>query len=544
MFTKRTLLFVACALTLAACNKTAPVFNDDPDDPALAGESSGTVRIVPLMTKVTETSFENTDAIGVTITPSAEIEGFSAQNLKFVHDGTAFSSSLKWYSTGTTTSTITAYYPWSATVPTSFTVQADQRNGTGPSDFVAGSKADVLPTTAAVPIPFKHKLTRIKLNVTNNAQGDLDRIVLKGGVLTAVLDQDFNASADPNATPGEIIACQGQSGYYLIVPPQTVTFTASVYTTGGEELSQGLVETSLAAGKQYTVNMIVNPSDLSVTLSGEVEGWSDGGEIGGAEPVVPSALEEHLTDGYIIYHDVQYSVVKMDDNKWWMAQNLAYVPEGITVSDDNTNVTAGVYYPLVLNSDQSAPIFSKDEAVIASNGYLYQSEVALGLNVDDLTTVTAAQALEGAQGICPDGWHIPTIADITGLVGKAVSPIETNANAPYYNGSNGSIALLNADGFNMEAYGMVSIGTNVATTGTLSGRMSGYDHLCSSMFCGSSYAGVTYNTANDESSGIKNLQFYGLMPMTNKAAEADYTCNGTKVSYRIAGPVRCVRDSQ
>ena len=62
------------------------------------------------------------------------------------------------------------------------------------------------------------------------------------------------------------------------------------------------------------------------------------------------------------------------------------------------------------------------------------------------------------------------------------------------------------------------------------------------MFCGSSYAGVTYNTANDPESGIKNLQFWGLMPMTNKDAEADYTCNGSKVSYRIAGPVRCVRD--
>jgi hypothetical protein len=32
--------------------------------------------------------------------------------------------------------------------------------------------------------------------------------------------------------------------------------------------------------------------------------------------------------------------------------------------------------------------------------------------------------------------------------------------------------------------------------------------------------------------------------MTNKATEAEYTCNGTKVSYRIAAPLRCVRDSE
>ena len=38
------------------------------------------------------------------------------------------------------------------------------------------------------------------------------------------------------------------------------------------------------------------------------------------------------------------------------------------------------------------------------------------------------------------------------------------------------------------------------------------------------------------------LQFYGFMPMTNKSSASDYTCNGTKVSYRIAAPLRCVRD--
>ena len=68
------------------------------------------------------------------------------------------------------------------------------------------------------------------------------------------------------------------------------------------------------------------------------------------------------------------------------------------------------------------------------------------------------------------------------------------------------------------------------------------DHLSSGMFCGSTYAGVTYNTSGEEASGVKNLQFYGFMPMTNKATEAEYTCNGTKVSYRIAAPVRCVRN--
>ena len=127
-------------------------------------------------------------------------------------------------------------------------------------------------------------------------------------------------------------------------------------------------------------------------------------------------------------------------------------------------------------------------------------------------------------------------------MGKSVGAT-TNTEAPYYDGANGSIVKLNEDGFNMDAFGAISIQDNTKTAGTFMGWASAYpDKLSSGMFCGSSFAGVTYNTSGDTASGVKNLQFYGFMPMTNKATEAEYTCNGTKVSYRIAGPVRCVRN--
>ena len=114
------------------------------------------------------------------------------------------------------------------------------------------------------------------------------------------------------------------------------------------------------------------------------------------------------------------------------------------------------------------------------------------------------------------------------------------------------MALLNADGFNMEAYGAISIQDNTKTSGTFMGRMANYDHLTSGMFCGSTMGlkksgtdivpDVTYNTSGDATSGLKNINFYGFMPMTNKASADQYTCNGTKVSYRIAAPLRCVRN--
>lgn len=233
---------------------------------------------------------------------------------------------------------------------------------------------------------------------------------------------------------------------------------------------------------------------------------------------------------------VIYNIVKLADGKFWMAENLRYIPEGLTPSSDLNNVTAGIFNPLGFNEAGTALEFKTDEATIKANGYLYQSEVALGLSVGDLTTVEQAEALEGVQGICPDGWHIPTAADILGLVGKSVG-LTTNVSAPYYNGNDGSIQMLNEDGFNIAAYGAITINDNKKTSGTMTGKLGTYTHIVSGFICGSSYAGFS-----SKDGVITNIQFYGLMPMTNKATVDKYTCNGSKLSYRIGAAVRCVRD--
>jgi len=531
---KKVLIPILCIAALAACNKTVPA---TPDQPATGAETFS-VRILPVMTKVTDIAFENGDAIGVTITRES---GAHATNEKLTYNGTEFSGSLMWYAEGTAGATVSAYYPYADAVPAKFSVAADQSAGTSASDFVAGSKEGVLPSASAVVIPFKHKLTKIILSVTNNAAGELSAIKLSGARLAANIAADFSATVDETAATGTITAFKKDATTYcLILPPQKVGLTATVETAGGNVLAQNLAETELLAGKQYTINMIVNPKDLAVAFAGDIEDWENGGEIGGGD----NTLIEQLDKGFITYHEAKYTVAQMKDGKWWMTQNLRYVPEGITVGDALTNVTAGVYYPIVVNAGQTAAEFSKDITVIEKRGYLYQAEVALGLKIGDIKTLEDAQALEGAQGLCPKGWHVPTKADIADLVGKG-SGITTNTSAPYYDGANGSIALLNADGFNMEAYGAISIGDNTKTAGTFMGFMAAYkDRIATGMFCGSTQSGTpTYNTAGDATSGLKNIQFSGFMPMTNKATEAEYTCNGTNVSYRIAAPVRCVRNN-
>lgn len=541
---RKILAFTVLLTALAACEK-----NDTPPDPQ-QGKGPYDLRIAPVMTKVTQTAFESGDAIGVTVTRP---DGPVASNEKMTYDGSVFSGSLQWYSEEEVGATVAAYYPYSATVPTSFTVQADQTGGISSSDFVAGVKEGVFPSAHAITLPFKHKLCLISLTVVSQA-GDPVSIALEGARLTAKIGADFTATVDEDAQPGTVVAAKLQDGkYFLVVPPQTVAFTAVATAAGGKTLSKTLKETTLEAGKQYSISLVMKQDELLVVLAAEIDNWEDGGEIVDDNPPAGDELEEHIgeedAEKYILYHGDKYSVALMKDGKWWMAQNMRYVPAGFTPCDDYNadtkkvgNVTAGVYYPVVVNAGKTAAVFSKEEAVIAAQGYLYQAEVALGLKVGDLTSADAAKALEGTQGICPKGWHVPTLADIAALVGKGVG-IPTDDKAPYYDGNNGSIVLLNADGFGMDAFGAVSIQDNTKTEGTVMGWASGYpDKISSGMFCGSTYASVSYNTKDDETSGVKNLQFYGLMPMTNKATEAEYTCNGTKVSYRIAAPLRCVRN--
>ena len=517
------------ALLALACQKGDMNRTDKPSAAGLP------IQVEPVITRATETDFENGDAIGLTVSRES---GTYATNEKLVFDGTRFSGSLVWYAEGTDAASLSAYSPWQESgVPTSFTVQADQTAGTSSSDFLAASKTGVIPSANAVAMVFQHRLTRLVIKVQNNTGKTITGITVGGARLAAKLSEDFTATVDPSAAVTPVKARNAaEKTWHAILPPQTVSLSVKVES----ELSlpvQYLAEAQLQGGKQYSVGIVVNPDGLKVTLSGAIDNWEDGGELepGGNPPA--SDFEEHLDQNKFIYHGTTYKVVKMKDGKWWMAQNMAYLPEGKTASADLSAVTAGIFAPIRVKADKTGAEFANDATTIATNGYLYQAEAAFGLEVGALTSIAAAEALEGAQGLCPTGWHIPTLADIQGLVGKVAGlPSES---APYFNGSECFMEALNADGFQMDAFGAISIIDNTKTVGTFMGFMSSYpDRLCSGMFCGSTCSGGTANGTG----GVKNLQFYGFMPMTNKSSASDYTCNGTKVSYRIAAPLRCVRN--
>ncbi|MBR1539011.1 MAG: hypothetical protein IJ636_05845 [Bacteroidales bacterium] len=244
--------------------------------------------------------------------------------------------------------------------------------------------------------------------------------------------------------------------------------------------------------------------------------------------------------GVLNYAGEVYHAVKMKDGKWWMTENLRYVPSGLTPSSDKAAVNAGIWYPLVIDvlDENTATVkFSTDAADIKANGYLYSTEVALGLQPGGITAENAG-SFEGTRGICPEGWHIPTKADIVGLVGKTADKNDTNPEAPYYdaelNGGNGSVELLNAAGFNAGAWGAVSIANAASATGTTMGAIKAYQKgMNTGYIAGSTMRQVT---TNDDGS-LKNVQYVAIMPNMNTG-----TFNGAWNNYRNGVSVRCVKN--
>jgi uncharacterized protein (TIGR02145 family) len=161
---------------------------------------------------------------------------------------------------------------------------------------------------------------------------------------------------------------------------------------------------------------------------------------GGINPAKTFTIQQ--AKGELVYQGVTYRVARMKDGRVWMQENLRYIPEGKTVSGDLANNT-GVWYPVTFwdaNASDLDPSVTKVEfmtgdADVAKYGLLYNFATASGKDLsqidipepvekinnegteDEYTsytyTLTAEQKAqwEKTQGICPNGWYIPTEAE-------------------------------------------------------------------------------------------------------------------------------------
>lgn len=174
---KRQLLLALLAAGLAA----APGCADKRD--AVPG-----IRITPsIKTRVTGLHFDTGDCIGLTVTKNGSDY---VRNHQMTYDGSAFTASgLLWYNDLNETSTLTAYFPYSASgVPDEFSVARDQSAGCASSDLLGAVAKNVTPTGTPVGMLFYHLMSQLTIVITNNSDAAVSGVAVGGFVPTASVD--------------------------------------------------------------------------------------------------------------------------------------------------------------------------------------------------------------------------------------------------------------------------------------------------------------------------------------------------------------------
>lgn len=340
------------------------------------------VMIAPtIKTRVTGLHFDTGDRVGLSILKEAETY---AANHPMTYEGSAFSGSgLLWYSDLNAKSTLTAYYPYAeAGVPAEFSVEVDQTGGCASSDLLGAVTRDVTPGSAPVGMLFYHLMSQLTVVVTNNSDAAVNSVAVGGLVPTATVDLTVpTAAAKAEAVAAEVRAFEvtADAAYRVVLVPQQAALTVTVGTADGSSHSKTIPSALLESGKQYDMSVTVTNTDISVSLSGDISDWGDGGSLDGGG----DAAE-------LTYAGETYPTVKID-GRVWMGENLRYAPPGATTNKDMWPSEKGL-----------------------SSGMLYTYATAMnGASADGGTPV---------QGICPAGWHIPAAAELQSLAASADRP--------------------------------------------------------------------------------------------------------------------------
>ena len=118
-------------------------------------------------------------------------------------------------------------------------------------------------------------------------------------------------------------------------------------------------------------------------------------------------IEETTSGTFIDSRDGnEYNWVQIGDQVW-MAENLAYLPSVNMVADGSEDAAGSYYYVYGYNGTNVAD--AKATANYNTYGVLYNWPAAMNGAASSTTNPS------GVQGVCPDGWHLPSDAEWTEL---------------------------------------------------------------------------------------------------------------------------------
>lgn len=276
-------ILMALSFSFDSCQKQ--VINTDP--------ATMNIRFIhpSVVTKATDTAFENEDQIGLYVveTPAPlQVSGNYVNNLQATFNGTNWTgeSNLKWPST-TATCDLYAYYPYmdvGTITAAPFSVLEDQSAGYGACDFLWGKVAGQAYTTEAIPLAFSHKLSKITLQLVKGTSyvGDLPSnavFYVHSTVPDATVDLTTGSvTKDPYAS-AKTITCHKVSDdtYEAVVIPQRISSRSPLFemvANGVSYLVEGTFNFKPGINHSFNVTLNTSTESIRIEIGGEIEDWS------------------------------------------------------------------------------------------------------------------------------------------------------------------------------------------------------------------------------------------------------------------------------
>lgn len=287
MNTKKIFLAAIAALAMTACNN---------DEEQVFTPVEGEIQLQFIHpsghTRATDTSFENTDEIGVYVTAidsKLQLGGNEVNNEKFVFNGTSWTSPRKVY-WNEGNHNVYAYYPYTRTVNDvedfQFSVQTDQSTAEGytKSDFLWASVSDIAASNSAVKMQFAHKLSCVNviLEKGESYQGEIPtntEVYLYSTVPSALVSLSTGDVCKDSYCSMASIRCFQVSAtkYKAIVVPQNILSRrplVEVVIGNVSYLMEGTISYKPGMRHTLTITLEQNPEQIKINVGGEINNWN------------------------------------------------------------------------------------------------------------------------------------------------------------------------------------------------------------------------------------------------------------------------------
>lgn len=330
-------------------------------------------------TRVTDTSFENGDRIGLFATLAGEALDTRRyiDNLRLDYQSTLIPERTVFYPVGNAALDFIAYYPYQkegvreGSSCLSISVQTDQSipENHSASDFLVATKEDVSSSNETVSLAFRHCLSKLKITLVPEEGEDLEAILASSPKVVAsgfATKADYNLAGNnivATSEPADIIASgewREENGTlvgkeFIVIPQQISAGQQSViFEWNGEIYTCPIADVKLEGNTQLVVKIAVSQTNHTLAgIVGEVEDWGetttqeDGrGELQTHEIHV-AAFTFKDSNIYRIYH--QGKAVAEVCKEYLSAENAPVAAQAIVVypvTDGQADLTQGTVLQL------------------------------------------------------------------------------------------------------------------------------------------------------------------------------------------------------